>query len=64
MKMCILNGSNMELVVFQIGIHDSLFYVSGKIVLIMPLYTTICYCGPQDCSTELELLKNFGLSII
>uniref|UniRef100_A0A8C5YHH9 Uncharacterized protein n=1 Tax=Marmota marmota marmota TaxID=9994 RepID=A0A8C5YHH9_MARMA len=45
MKMCILNGSNMELVVFQIGIHDSLFYVSGKIVLSMPLYTTICYCG-------------------
>lgn len=55
MKMCILNGSNMELVVFQIGIHDSLFYVSGKIVLIMSLYTTVCYCGPLDCSTELEL---------
>lgn len=51
MKMCILNDSNMELVVFQIGIHDSLFYVSGKIVL----YTTVCYCGPLDCSTELEL---------
>lgn len=52
--MCILNDSNMELVVFQIGIHDSLFYVSGKIVL-TPLYTTVCYCGPLDCSTELEL---------
>uniref|UniRef100_A0A8C9Q6M2 Uncharacterized protein n=1 Tax=Spermophilus dauricus TaxID=99837 RepID=A0A8C9Q6M2_SPEDA len=56
MKMCILNGSNMELVVFQIGIHDSLFYVSGKIVLIMPLYTTICYCGPQDSSVFLPIV--------
>lgn len=41
---------------FQLSIHYSLFYVSGKIVLTMPLYTTICYCGALDC---IQLNKDF-----
>uniref|UniRef100_A0A8C9IVZ9 Uncharacterized protein n=1 Tax=Piliocolobus tephrosceles TaxID=591936 RepID=A0A8C9IVZ9_9PRIM len=52
MKMCILNGSNVELVVFQLSTHYSLFHVSGKIVLTFPLYTTICSYGALNCSTE------------
>lgn len=52
MKMCILNGSNVELVVFQLSTHYSLFRASGKIVLTFLLYTTICSYGALNCSTE------------
>uniref|UniRef100_A0A8C9HHX2 Uncharacterized protein n=1 Tax=Piliocolobus tephrosceles TaxID=591936 RepID=A0A8C9HHX2_9PRIM len=58
MKMYILNDCNVELVIFQLSIHYSLFCVSRKIVFTFPFYITICSYGALNC---VQLSKNLCL---